>query len=70
MPTVTIREIDQRLRELPAEKLAVVYDFVCFLAERETTAEDETAASTMIVSEAVLARDWARPEEDEAWSHL
>ena len=23
-----------------------------------------------LLSESALARDWARPEEDEAWSHL
>lgn len=23
-----------------------------------------------LLSEAVLARDWLRPEEDEAWNHL
>ena len=25
---------------------------------------------TALLSEAALARDWNRPEEDEAWSHL
>jgi hypothetical protein len=25
---------------------------------------------TALLSEAALARDWMRPEEDEAWSHL
>ena len=25
---------------------------------------------TALLSEAVLARDWNRPEEDRAWSHL
>lgn len=70
MPAVTIHDIDQRLRELPSEKLAVVYDFVCFLAERETAGVDESASGTMIASEPVLARDWAKPEEDAAWAHL
>jgi hypothetical protein len=27
-------------------------------------------AETARLSEAVLVRDWNRPEEDEAWSHL
>ena len=30
----------------------------------------ESNASSALLSEAVLARDWERPEEDEAWSHL
>jgi hypothetical protein len=27
-------------------------------------------AETALLSEASLAKDWNRPEEDEAWSHL
>jgi len=27
-------------------------------------------AETALLSEKVLAEDWSRPEEDEAWSHL
>lgn len=29
-----------------------------------------TLSETALLSEAALARDWNRPEEDEAWSHL
>ena len=28
------------------------------------------ASETAFLSEAALAEDWNRPEEDEAWSHL
>jgi hypothetical protein len=38
-----------------------------------TILEEERLADlseTALVSENVLARDWLRPEEDEAWSHL
>jgi hypothetical protein len=38
-----------------------------------TILEEERLADlseTALVSEHVLARDWLRPEEDEAWSHL
>ena len=38
-----------------------------------TILEDRTAAGISegaLLSEAVLAEDWNRPEEDEAWSHL
>jgi hypothetical protein len=35
MQTVTIAQITERLRKLPAEKLVVVYDFVSYLSERE-----------------------------------
>ncbi len=27
-------------------------------------------SQTALLSEPALARDWSRPEEDEAWSHL
>ena len=39
---------------------------VTLLDERPTDRLSETA----LLSEAVLAEDWDRPEEDEAWKHL
>lgn len=30
----------------------------------------ERVSETALLSESVLATDWNRPEEDEAWSHL
>jgi len=36
------------------------------MEERPVTRVSESA----LLSEAVLAEDWNRPEEDEAWSHL
>ena len=30
----------------------------------------ERASESALLSEAALAEDWNRPEEDEAWSHL
>lgn len=74
MASVTIAEIDERLRQLPAEKLPVVYDFVSYLLERDvadlSVASESGARGTMLASEAVLRRDWDRPEEDAAWAHL
>ena len=32
--------------------------------------EQPELPETALLSEAVLAKDWSRPEEDEAWSHL
>ena len=66
MTTNNLEAIEERLRELPPEKLAVVYDFVSYLAEGCA----KSALETMIASEAVLARDWNRPEEEEAWADL
>ena len=47
---------------LPAARRALV-----------TVLEDEPVghpAETVLLSEAVLAEDWNRPEEDAAWAHL
>ena len=74
MHTVTIAQITERLRKLPAEKLAVVYDFVSYLSERELSEILHDTATRaiefMLASEAVLRRDWDRPEEDTAWASL
>lgn len=39
---------------------------VTILEEQPVTGISETA----LLSEAALAEDWNRPEEEEAWSHL
>ncbi len=74
MASVTITEIDERLRRLSPDKLIVVYDFVSYLLERDLadllTDANMDSRATMLASEAVLRRDWDRPEEDAAWAHL
>jgi hypothetical protein len=70
MGTVTIEQIDERLAQLPPEKLTVVYSFVSSLLTEQSLAGHSEAYQTMLASEAVLRRDWDRPEEDEAWADL
>jgi hypothetical protein len=73
MQMIAIPQITELLRKLPADKLAVVYDFVSYLTERQgerTLRERSEAYQTMLASEAVLRRDWDRPEEDAAWANL
>jgi hypothetical protein len=74
MTSITITEIDERLQHLSPEKLSVVYDFVSYLLERDltdlSTESDTDSRATALASEAVLRRDWGRPEEDSAWTHL
>jgi hypothetical protein len=73
MTTVTLDEIDARLRRLPPDKLMVVYDFISYLLDREMVVlpmDDTDARATMLASEAILRRDWDTPEEDAAWAHL
>lgn len=67
MPSVYVAEITKRLHELPEEKLAIVYEFVSRLAGDGEMSE---GLETMLASEAVLRRDWDRPEEDAAWGDL
>jgi hypothetical protein len=47
---------------VPAARRALVM----ILDEEPTAHPNETA----LLSEAALAEDWGRPEEDAAWSHL
>jgi hypothetical protein len=74
MQAVAIPQITERLQKLPADKLIVVYDFISYLLEREmpqaSPEKISEAFQTMLASEAVLRRDWDRPEEDEAWASL
>jgi len=35
-----------------------------------TILDEEAVSDTAILSEAALAEDWDRPEEDAAWAHL
>lgn len=68
-----VSQITERLEKLPRDKLSVVYDFVSYLLDRETDQPQphhSGAFHTMLASEAVLARDWDRPEEDTAWADL
>lgn len=66
MNTVSIESIQERLKQLPPNKLEVVYDFISYMADRQPS----SAIETMLATEAVLSRDWDRPEEDEAWADL
>jgi len=57
-----LNEID----ETPEPLLAEILDFVQFLKSKTL----ESARGTALASEAVLAKNWLRPEEDEAWRDL
>lgn len=74
MQAIAIPQITERLEKLPTDKLIVVYDFVSYLFERETapalSGKFSETLQTMLASEAVLRRDWDRPEEDEARASL
>jgi hypothetical protein len=67
MESVTIAQIEEQLRQLPPEKLVLVFDFVSYLADRQSSSE---VYQTALASEAVLRKDWERPEEEAAWANL
>ncbi len=73
MHTITIPQINERLKCLSEDKLIVVFDFISYLAERELNDILLDSASKSIecmhASEQVLARDWNLPEEDKAWAN-
>ena len=66
----TIPEIEEVLKQLPPQKLAVVLDFVAYLAEGESQSADSEARQTMLASEHMLRKDRDTPEEDAAWADL
>ena len=74
MQTVTLPQINERLKLPPPEKLAMVYDFVAYLSERELRLalkdRPSEAYQTMVASEQILIREWDTPEEDAAWADL
>ncbi len=67
MEQVSIERIKAQLWKLSPEKLEIISDFVSYLAERQ---QEVNSSETMVASELVLARDWNRPEEDDAWADL
>jgi hypothetical protein len=58
--------IVQVVEELPEECLDDLAHYVAALRRRAALRSVPTA----LASEAVLAKDWLRPEEDEAWRDL
>jgi len=56
----------KEIEDVPEEKIQEIIDFVRFLKAKQR--EEESGIT--LVSEPSLARDWNKPEEDEAWSDL
>ncbi len=64
---MTVKEsLLQVVEELPSEYLRDLAEFAKRLRLKAAHREVPTA----LASEAVLAKDWLRPEEDEAWKDL
>ena len=69
MPTIIEASIDEKgniLLKAPVRLPETRRALVVILEEEPAFSISETA----LLSEPVLAADWNRPEEDEAWLHL
>lgn len=62
----TKQRLMNELEEVPEPLLAEVLDFIHFLKARAVRERLEPA----VMSESSLAKDWLKPEEDEAWRDL
>jgi hypothetical protein len=60
----------QELEGMPDSLLTEVLNYLQYLKFRQKMAVTDATAATASISESVLAKDWLRPEEDEAWSHF
>ena len=58
--------LQKEIETLPAAILDDVIDFVAWIKQRKLSKIPET----MLLSEAILSKDWDTPEEDEAWASL
>ena len=62
----TKQMILKEIGKVPEPMLEEVLDFIKFLENKSLRKISETA----VLSEAALAKDWLKPEEDEAWRNL
>ncbi len=70
MQTITVEEIDSKLKTLTADKLTAVYHFVSYLADSDFDLSDISAKELMFANQSQIAKDWDTPEEDKAWADL
>ena len=68
MQTVSMENVQEKLRGLAPEKLNTVYDFVSLLEKCDSLKMDTIEG--MLLSEPVLNRELGGPEEDAAWADL
>ena len=70
MQTITVEEIDSKLKTLSNDKLTAVYHFVSYLADSDFEMSDISAKELIFASESLIAKEWNTPEEDKAWADL
>ena len=57
-------KIINKLDLFKENELSEILDFIEFLKNRHAVSD------VTLASEAILAKDWLSPEEDETWEHL
>jgi len=62
MPISAEKEIVIKYRKLNRSEKKEVRDFIDFLCLKNHLANEQS-----LLSESILAKDWLKPEEDEAW---
>ena len=65
MTTSTRKKLQTELEHLPDNLLGELYEYMKYLQFKQST-----SMQTAYASEAVLEKDWNRPEEDQAWQDL
>lgn len=61
--------IAKEIEAMPDLSLNQVIDFIRFLKTKKSP-KKASKKEVHLLSESVLAKDWLRPEEDEAWKNL
>ncbi len=68
MQTVTIQNVEEKLRSLSPAKLSAVYEFVSLLENSDRLKLD--TLDGMLLAESVLSRELGGAEEDSVWADL
>ena len=66
MTTITKNIIIEELKDIPDEFASEILDFIKFKKIQRKSEK----IHTHFASESSLAKDWLKPEEDEAWKGL
>jgi hypothetical protein len=62
----TREQLIEEIADAPDALLEEAIDFIRFFKSKEA----KSSLETTLFSEASLAKDWLRPEEDQAWASL
>lgn len=66
--TSTREKLQNELDRIPDSLLGELYEYMRYLQFK--TQQQGEAMQTAYASESALAKDWNRPEEDQAWQDL